>query len=142
MAYDRSRFHYSSLRANSHSNYKEEIDKELIKASSVGKRNYIDFQKSNKNLSTKLSEQTSLKGEKKVKLSQVNDPKQTVNLDFRKIITCSDEDLIAWRLKVGILKKPTYCKVCRNKTGKIRYYKLNRYQAYYDNFVLVCKKRL
>ena len=136
LAYDRSKLHYSSLRLRNEPNNEEEIEESVNIPS--GKRNHSDFINSNKEKEKSKGKKDDLKGVKRMKFYGKID---STGIEFKTIFTCSEEDLIYWCVKTGILRKPIHCKRCRSLTGKIITYKLSGSTSYFDNFVWRCKNK-
>ena len=66
-------------------------------------------------------------------------PEQEIN--FQEIFTLNDEDLIYWALNAKLLKKPSFCKICRNTTGKKVIMKLIANKNYLDKFIWRCNNK-
>ena len=57
------------------------------------------------------------------------------------MFTKEGEEFIEWCLNAQILKKPSYCKLCRSKKGKINTFRLIRLEEYLDKYVWRCKDK-
>jgi len=150
LAYDRSQLHYSSLRKISNS--KEENPPQGSNSNLGGKRNYEAF----KNGYGFQENQDSLEyekygKEKKVKVTKKSrdEPKKFEDqkeekqkeIIFKEMFTKEGEEFIEWCLNAQILKKPSYCKLCRSKKGKINTFRLIRLEEYLDKYVWRCKDK-
>ena len=82
-----------------------------------------------------------LKKPKNTKEEKENEDKQQRKINFKDISTKEGEDFIAWCLQAELLKKPSYCKNCRSKTGKINTFRLIKNEEYLDKFVWKCKDK-
>ena len=66
---------------------------------------------------------------------------QEQEINFQEIFTLNDEDLIYWALNAKLLKKPSFCKICRNTTGKKVIMKLIANKNYLDKFIWRCNNK-
>ena len=62
-------------------------------------------------------------------------------INFKDIFTNEGSDLIFWCVKVGLIKEPTYCKLCRRRTNKINSFRLSKKEKAFDRFVWRCKNK-
>jgi len=62
-------------------------------------------------------------------------------INFKDIFTNEGSDLILWCVKVGLIKEPTYCKLCRRRTNKINSFRLSKKEKAFDRFVWRCKNK-
>lgn len=154
LAFDTTRFHYSSLRLSEKFNHDERREKEneaeIIK---VGKRKWKDLKfLYNKTLNTnafsqndeklKLAENKKGKEKRKIKkISSIEECFDSDKIDFKEIFCKSNEELIIWCVKVGIIKKPSYCKNCRSRVGKINRYRLTATERYLDLYAWKCQDK-
>ena len=60
-------------------------------------------------------------------------------INFQKILTLCDKELILWALDNQLLREPHCCKECRNKENKKVKMKLSQNKNYVDGFVWKCK---
>jgi len=77
----------------------------------------------------------------KSKVNQDDKMIQEQEINFQEIFTLNDEDLIYWALNAKLLKKPSFCKICRNTTGKKVIMKLIANKNYLDKFIWRCNNK-
>jgi len=66
---------------------------------------------------------------------------QENRINFKSIFTLTGEDLIIWALNTKLLKKPSYCKLCRRNTGRKIMMQLCANRNYLDGYIWKCRSK-
>lgn len=71
-------------------------------------------------------------------ISQIHAKKK---INFKDIFLLENKELVYWCVENGILRKPTYCHSCRNRTGKINEVRLSNSKNYLDKVIWRCHNK-
>ena len=145
LAFERAKFHYSSLvkidheTQNQRGNPRKKRDRSEFESQDSlhnNENSLKQFKKNNYNNSLEAEpsqKQTLVTIKIKSKEAQDQSP-----IDFKKIFTSNNEELILWCIKIRLIFKPQRCQKCKRKLGKTSSARLVRRETYLDKYVWRC----